>query len=436
MNTGPKFPHPPGQSSRPRADQQTNRLQSRTSGVGRPQAPPVAQLKGLPPAPPVYRPQPVPKVLQTKAAAAHQPVNRPGGNPVAPPVRHPHLPPKVPQQASRPQMPRAAQAKASTPTPPSPASNALPGPRANGPGEGRGGASHGRPVVQAIQARPVSRPGAPALVGGVHRPAPFSTGGAMPAARPRPAAPSVVKPPPAPAPVRPRPPFTLSGILQPKVQVEKINGTYEVTGRPAFQGHVKRELVKKWNANPKNKSDQLSVKGLSLSSLGLDQCHKVSWSDIRGWIQSFLNQKMTKEELVKLTDLLYGSDKGLTDEWKAMNGQRSRLIKLVEAGKWKEVPSAVSQLGSALNSATPNLRLDASKQNRSIQEHMDPVLSVNSKKQLSASPHTKELRKHLKGKVSTPKRTPKKGERLISSSSDDPVSKSAASPVTRGLFFK
>ena len=54
-----------------------------------------------PTAPPVYRPQPVPKVLQTKmkvAVANHQPVNQSGGArpvPAAPPVYRPQPVPKV-----------------------------------------------------------------------------------------------------------------------------------------------------------------------------------------------------------------------------------------------------------------------------------------------------------------------------------------------------
>lgn len=42
-----------------------------------------------PVAPPVYRPQPVPRVLQTKTAGQQQPVGRQGGNPVAPPTYRP-----------------------------------------------------------------------------------------------------------------------------------------------------------------------------------------------------------------------------------------------------------------------------------------------------------------------------------------------------------
>ncbi|HYG08892.1 MAG TPA: hypothetical protein VD835_02850, partial [Pyrinomonadaceae bacterium] len=51
--------------------------------------------KPQPPAPPVYRPQPVAGALQAKNAAAHQPVNQTKRAPVAPPVYHPQPTPKV-----------------------------------------------------------------------------------------------------------------------------------------------------------------------------------------------------------------------------------------------------------------------------------------------------------------------------------------------------
>lgn len=57
----------------------------------------VAQLKGVPSAPPVYRPQPAPKVLQTKSTVK-QLVSSPsqsGKRPTAPPVYQPQLRPKV-----------------------------------------------------------------------------------------------------------------------------------------------------------------------------------------------------------------------------------------------------------------------------------------------------------------------------------------------------
>lgn len=53
------------------------------------------QAKPSTAAPPVYRPQAVPKVLQTKKPAAHQPVNQTNRTPVAPPVYRPQPTPKV-----------------------------------------------------------------------------------------------------------------------------------------------------------------------------------------------------------------------------------------------------------------------------------------------------------------------------------------------------
>ena len=70
--------------------------------AGRPQLqkPNVMQPKQHTAAPPVYRPQPVPKVLQTKTAASHHPVSQPKQAPAAPPVYRPQPVPKVLQTKS------------------------------------------------------------------------------------------------------------------------------------------------------------------------------------------------------------------------------------------------------------------------------------------------------------------------------------------------
>lgn len=57
---------PSKHNSRPGRAEQTNRLQPKMSGVGRPQPSAVSQVKKPPIAPSVYHPQPVPRVLQTK----------------------------------------------------------------------------------------------------------------------------------------------------------------------------------------------------------------------------------------------------------------------------------------------------------------------------------------------------------------------------------
>jgi hypothetical protein len=342
-----KFPPPPkfgpphlGQK------QQTSRVQQpQRPGVPFAQPPLVAQRKATPVAPPPYRPQPVPKVLQTKSAVTvpHQPLNRPGSRTAAPHVFHP--PP-----------PGVVQPRLATPL----AAKAPPPPR------------------------------------GVVPPQPF---------------------------------FNLSGVLQPKIEVEKNNGTYEVKGRPRFQGHVKKILVAKWNAKH---VDQLQVKGLNLTYEGLDQCHKVSWSNIREWIERYLNKEITKEQLIEFSDNLYdGAAKTADEEWKTMEGQRAKLIKLVEQGKWKEVPGAVSQLGSILNSATPNLRLDSHDVNIRIQEHFDPRLVLKPDGKYSMTPHSKKTRANLAGQISSPRRTPKQ-TRAFSSSVDSPVPLALMSPSTRG----
>lgn len=57
--------------------------------------PPIQQKRTPPVAPPVYRPQPLPKVLQRKVAATNTPANHSGHTPAAPPVYRPQPTPKV-----------------------------------------------------------------------------------------------------------------------------------------------------------------------------------------------------------------------------------------------------------------------------------------------------------------------------------------------------
>ena len=330
-----------------------------------------AQRKATPVAPPPYRPQPTPRVLQTKSAIAHQSV-QPRGRPVAPLVYGPNPAPKVLQQKA----------------PGAPV-------------------SRGTQLPQARPARPPccppSRLPQPKLQPPAHRSAPSAMT----------------------APVLMTAPFNSPGVLQLKVTVHKSNGKYELKGRPHFQSHVRRELVKKWNAA--YPGAHLSLAGLNLTDQGLDQCHKTSWSDIRDWVQGYLNGDLTKEELVLRTDALYGADaENKTDEWKRMNGQRKKLIQVVEGKKWAQLPAEVPQLCSALNSATPNLRLDDHDLNIKIQQHFDAHVVPNSKGQFSISRHQ---RSKFKGVGSSPKRTPKK-TRVYTSSADSPLSKSQMTPKT------
>lgn len=233
---------------------------------------------------------------------------------------------------------------------------------------------------------------------------------------------------------RPNPALT---VLQPKIKIEKDQGKYKIKGRPAFQSHVKKEVVRKWNIDHPTKP--LSVKGLNLTKEGLDQCHKTSWNDIRGWVKGYLNKGMTSAKFVQYTDLLYGADQSreTTDEWKTMNGIRTKFIQAVETGKSAaEVESLISRLCSMLNSATPNLRLDDHKINNLLRAHGDPHVVINSQGQASATPISKAQRRKLKGQTTTPLRTPDHGERFYSSSLPKPVSKKGSSPETRGLYFK
>ncbi|HZS44067.1 MAG TPA: hypothetical protein VFC63_03125 [Blastocatellia bacterium] len=72
-------------------------MQRKAAAGNQPQTPPQKR----PPVPPeVYRPQPVPKVLQRKTAGVKQPVNPSAGRPAPPPVYRPQAAPKVLQKKS------------------------------------------------------------------------------------------------------------------------------------------------------------------------------------------------------------------------------------------------------------------------------------------------------------------------------------------------
>lgn len=90
-------------------------LQTKTATVQGP-----ADAKGrAPAAPPVYRPQPVPKVLQRKTVGSQPPHDaRPAHNPAAPPAYHPQPPPKVLQPKSAPERKPPVVATPRTPTAP------------------------------------------------------------------------------------------------------------------------------------------------------------------------------------------------------------------------------------------------------------------------------------------------------------------------------
>jgi len=91
MNAGRKWPpqanaqrHIPGQQPiRPRGP---NVLQPKAAAP---------QVRQTPTAPPVYRPQPAPRVLQAKMPATHHPAKQPQRAPAAPPVYRPQPAPKV-----------------------------------------------------------------------------------------------------------------------------------------------------------------------------------------------------------------------------------------------------------------------------------------------------------------------------------------------------
>src|SRR5438876_917786 len=106
-----KIPSPPGSAANQLHGQPKDKPQPNKPGIIQPKnlAPRPAQKFALlqpkmivasqresrPVAPPVYRPQPLPKVLQTKRTAGFQPVMESRRAPVSPPAYHPQPVPRV-----------------------------------------------------------------------------------------------------------------------------------------------------------------------------------------------------------------------------------------------------------------------------------------------------------------------------------------------------
>lgn len=121
-----KKSRPPSETRTPAAGAQPWKTtpQPPKPGVGAPR--PTIQQKPRPQAPPVYRPQDTPKVLQRKLAAAQQPVaHKP--TPAAPPVYRPQSLPKVLQTKTSPLSRQQKQAARSPAAPPVYRPEATPG---------------------------------------------------------------------------------------------------------------------------------------------------------------------------------------------------------------------------------------------------------------------------------------------------------------------
>jgi hypothetical protein len=87
---------PQGFGANPLHCQQRGNPKTHQPGVMQPKMSMASQMMKKPPVPPpVYRPQPVPKVLQTKSAVAHQPVHQTRSAPIAPSAYRPQPVPKV-----------------------------------------------------------------------------------------------------------------------------------------------------------------------------------------------------------------------------------------------------------------------------------------------------------------------------------------------------
>lgn len=150
---------------------------------------------------------------------------------------------------------------------------------------------------------------------------------------------------------------------------QKSNGTWVLTGRPAFRSFVRKAVIDKYNKDWEH--DIWLDDDVSLSDEELDQCHVVPWANIRSNILgAYLNEEITQSEFESSTDALYGKQRN-TDEYATMVSWRDEVT---GAGPSDASASDVQELGTLLNSATPNLRLDDKTANRKIKDRPDPHL--------------------------------------------------------------
>jgi len=175
-------------------------------------------------------------------------------------------------------------------------------------------------------------------------------------------------------------------IVQCQLTATQKGGKWTLTGRPEFRAFVKRKMVDNYNRTNGTSFDPNSI---SLTDEELDQCHKISWKDIREYIQSYLNDPNPSISFRNsiATDLYNGESNGESQNALA---EVDKMIQEKVAGTLSE--ERVKEVCTLLNSATPNLRLDDSGINRKIRQHFDPHL-VRSPggTHFSASPHSKKL---------------------------------------------
>lgn len=184
-----------------------------------------------------------------------------------------------------------------------------------------------------------------------------------------------------------RKPSNINGIIQRTINVSKNGiGVISISGRPHFLSFVKSILVQKYNTIHATNHDPNSI---SLTDEELDQCHKISWFDIRTFIKDYVNGNINDQSLRNNVRILYNNETN-SDEATATYNLVETMIHEKNNGNLHL--DKVSSVCTRLNSATPNLRLDEKSINRKIKQHFDPHLQTTpGGTHVRATPHSKLL---------------------------------------------
>ncbi len=173
-----------------------------------------------------------------------------------------------------------------------------------------------------------------------------------------------------------------TSIVQLKIHFNKITGFFSDGSRPGWRKFLKDYVVDEYS---KATGKKYTTKGLDLNKLKLDRCHRVSFSDIQGWVVNWLKGTLTDAKFTERTDTLYknhwNDEAMMTKARSAMFAAKTNHDKLRHA----------RNLLSLLNSATGNVNLGNASINRSIQEMLDPNFVQNSDGTVSASPKSKNM---------------------------------------------
>lgn len=258
MNAGRKWPSQP-QPHQHRLGQHP--AQPHRPGVLQPKAA-APQVRQTPSAPPVYHPQPTPKVLQRKVVTTNRPANQPARAPLVPPVYRPQPMPVVLQRkASVVQPPRTAPSHPTQETKP-------------------GGIV--RPETTAFAAQvgksPIYRPVSPP------RFAPATP--VQPKMQARPFA-----PPSAPQPVQ---------VFSPSGAIQMAKTKLKTVKRPGFTSNAKQGAYMRHNLSHHNFKISNYSKP-NLPSYNATMPHRMSWKDIRDNALKFYNGDETAADFKRWT---------------------------------------------------------------------------------------------------------------------------------------